>query len=36
MVDKASNRIGKEVLVEFVRFYETSSGKMIFAKIVRK
>ena len=36
VVDKASNRIGKEVLVEFVRFYETSSGKMIFAKIVRK
>ena len=36
VVDKASNRIGKEILVEFVRFYETSSGKMIFAKIVRK
>ena len=36
VVDKASNKIGKDVTVEFVRFYETSSGKMIFAKIVRK
>ena len=36
VVDKASNKIGKDLTVEFVRFYETSSGKMIFAKIVRK
>ena len=36
VVDRASNKIGKDVTVEFVRFYETSSGKMIFAKIVRK
>ena len=36
VVDRASNKIGKDLTVEFVRFYETSSGKMIFAKIVRK
>ena len=35
VVDKASNKVGKEVTVEFVRFHETSSGKMIFAKIVK-
>ena len=35
VVDKASNKIGKEVTVEFVRFHETSSGKMIFAKTVK-
>ena len=36
VVDKASHKIGKDLTVEFVRFHETSSGKMIFAKIVRK
>lgn len=36
VVEKAANKIGKELTVEFVRFHETSSGKMIFAKIVRK
>ncbi len=36
VVDKAANKIGKDLIVEFVRFHETSSGKMIFAKIVRK
>lgn len=36
VVDKASNKIGKDLTVEFVRFHETSSGKMIFAKIVRR
>ena len=36
VVDRASNKIGKDLTVEFVRFYETSSGKMIFPKIVRK
>ena len=35
IVDKASTKIGKEVLVEFVRFHETSSGKMIFAKMIK-
>ena len=36
VVDRASSKIGKDVTVEFVRFYETSSGKMIFAIFVRK
>lgn len=35
VVDKASNKIGREVTVELVRFHETSAGKMIFAKIAR-
>lgn len=35
VVDRASNKIGKNVTVEFMRFHETSSGKMIFAKIVK-
>ena len=33
VVDKASGKIGQEITVEFMRFHETSSGKMIFAKI---
>ncbi|MBQ3470329.1 TRAM domain-containing protein [Candidatus Saccharibacteria bacterium] len=33
VVDKASNRIGREVNVEFERFHETSAGKIVFAKI---
>lgn len=36
VVDKASNKIGKNLTVEFVRFHETSAGKMIFARIARK
>ena len=35
VVDNASNKIGKELTVEFVRFHETSSGKIIFARIVK-
>lgn len=35
VVDKATNKIGKDVLVEFVKFHETSAGRMIFAKIIR-
>ena len=35
VVDKASNKVGKEVNVEFERFHETSAGKMIFAKLVK-
>ena len=35
VVDKASGKIGKEITVEFMRFHETSSGKMIFAKIAK-
>lgn len=36
VVDKASGRIGKEITVEFMRYHETSSGKMVFAKITRQ
>lgn len=35
VVDNAANKIGKELVVEFVKFYETPAGKMIFAKIAR-
>ena len=35
VVDKAANKIGKDVWVEFVKFHETSAGRMIFAKIIR-
>lgn len=35
VVEHAANKINREVTVEFVRFHETSSGKMIFAKIVK-
>ena len=35
VVDKAANKIGRELVVEFIRFHETSSGKMIFARIVK-
>ena len=36
VVDRAANKIGRNVTVEFVRFHETSAGKMIFARIVKK
>ena len=36
VVDKAANKIGKTITVEFVRFHETSAGKIIFARPVRK
>ena len=35
VVDNAANKVGREVTVEFVKFYETSAGKMIFAKIAK-
>lgn len=35
VVDKAANKLNKNLTVEFVRFHETSAGKMIFAKIAR-
>ena len=35
VVDNAANKISHEVVVEFIKFYETSAGKMIFAKIVK-
>lgn len=34
VVDKAANKIGKTLTVEFVRFHETSAGRIIFAKII--
>lgn len=36
VVDKAANKVGKELLVEFVKFHETSAGKMLFARIINK
>lgn len=36
VVDNAESKIGQEVLVEFMRFFETPSGKMIFARLYRK
>ena len=35
VVDKAATKVGKEVIVEFIKSYETSAGKMIFAKLSR-
>ncbi|MBR6505319.1 TRAM domain-containing protein [Candidatus Saccharibacteria bacterium] len=36
VVDNAANKIGREVTVELIKFYETPAGKMIFAKIANK
>lgn len=36
VVGNASNKIGQEIMVEFVKFYETPAGKMIFAKLAKK
>ncbi len=33
VVDNAANKIGREVNVELVKFYETPAGKMIFARL---
>ena len=33
VVDKAANKIGETVAVEFVKIHETSAGKMVFAKL---
>ena len=35
VVDKAANKIGKRITVEFIRLHQTSSGKMIFARLVK-
>ena len=32
VVEKAASKIGRELTVEFTKFYETPAGKMIFAK----
>lgn len=34
VVDNAANKIGRELYVELVRFHETPSGKLLFAKII--
>lgn len=36
VVENAANKVGTEIEVEFLRFHETSAGKMIFAKVARK
>lgn len=36
VVDQAANKVGKNVPIEFVRFHETSAGRIIFAKLARK
>ncbi|MBQ7202202.1 TRAM domain-containing protein [Candidatus Saccharibacteria bacterium] len=36
VVESAANKIGKEIVVEFVKFYETPAGKMIFARPTKK
>ena len=35
IVERASNKVGKEVMVELERLHETSAGRMIFGKIVK-
>lgn len=35
IIDKASNRIGKEVDIEIIKNLETSSGRIFFAKIAK-
>ena len=36
VVESAANKIGKEIIVEFVKFYETPAGKMILARPIKK
>lgn len=36
VVDRGEKMIGREVEVEFVRFLQTSAGRMIFAQLARK
>lgn len=36
VVDNAQKYIGKEIEVEFVRFHQTASGRMLFAKLTTK
>ena len=35
VVDRTANRIGETLTVEFVRFHESSSGRIIFAKLAK-
>lgn len=36
VVERAADKVGKDVNIELVKFLENSAGKMMFAKIVRK
>ena len=36
VVENAASKIGKEVTVELTKFFETSAGRMAFAKIIKK
>ncbi len=36
VVDRAANKIGQTLNIEFERFHETSSGRIIFAKIAKR
>lgn len=36
VVDQAAGKVGKNVPIEFVRFHETSAGRIIFAKLAKK
>lgn len=36
VVENAATKIGREVTVEFSKFFENSAGRMIFAKLVKK
>ena len=36
VVDNAAKKVGEEVEIEFVRFLQTSAGRMMFAKLVPK
>lgn len=36
VVEKAANKVGKEVMVEFERLHETPAGRIIFAKIIKR
>ena len=35
VVERAANKVGKEVMVEFERLHETSSGRIIFARLAK-
>ena len=35
VVEHASNKVGKEVMVEFERLHETSAGRIIFARLAK-
>lgn len=36
VVDNAANLLGQEAEIEFVRFHQTSAGRMMFAKLLKK